>query len=249
MVPNLAPENFKNQTKLMAALSRYMKPYLDDPTHRERAGKSMLQSLTRHLEGEREVLPDIQFNTAQQLENEVVRCYIALASMQHSFGQCEYYFRRYPFNGLPVNHGDHLRNICEMYFDRIEQFRDRLKHLVNALKSHAEDDDSRYGEIIRNYKKFFKWECAQRNRTHHHNRFAYDAIDQLGLIDLLQIGERLRPTEMGKMLPQGSSIYRQEARKWANRVKEQTKALNTVVEFAAGLVLEKCSFLNAEEPA
>jgi hypothetical protein len=96
---------------------------------RERANKSILQTLTRHLGLPAEDLPDIKVAPEKEALGKVFSAYLALASLQHSLTQTEYYFRRFPFSNLPVSRSDHLRNICEMYFDRIEQFRQRLKAL------------------------------------------------------------------------------------------------------------------------
>lgn len=127
-----------------------------------------------------------------------------------------------------------------MYFDRVEQFRGRLKMLVNSLKNLTGTSDARYGRLIKTYEKHFKWECKQRNLTHHHRRYEYDAIDQLGLIDLLRL------SDMAPVLPDPAYIYRQESRKWVKRVKAHHDVLLEVVDYAASLVLEKCLFLNAK---
>ena len=201
-------EKHKHQMRLMDAISAHVKPFLDDEVRKDRANRSILQTLTRHLGPSDEALPEIRSSKREEQENNVVTAYLALASLCGSFGQCEYYFRRYPFKDLPVSHSDHLRNVCEMYFDRVEQFRGRLKMLVNSLKNLTGTSDARYGTLIKTYEKHFKWECKQRNLIHHHRRFEYDAIDQLGLIDLLRL------SDMAPVLPDPAYIYRQESRNW-----------------------------------
>jgi hypothetical protein len=233
-------EKHKHQLLIMEAISTYVKPFLDDERRKDRANRSILQTLTRHLGPTDEALPEILSSEREAKESAVVSAYLALASLCGSLSQCEYYFRRYPFKDLPVSHADHLRNVCEMYFDRIEQFRARLKILVNSLKNLTEMGDERYGKLIKTYEKHFKWECRQRNLTHHHRRFEYDAIDQLGLIDLLRL------SEMAPVLPEPALIYRQESRKWVKRVRAHHDVLLEVVDYAASLVLEKCLFLNAK---
>ena len=233
-------EKHKHQMLLMNAISAHVKPFWEDEKRKDRANKSILQTLTRHLGRTDEALPEIISSKREEKENAIVSAYFALASLCGSLKQCEYYFRRYPFKDLPVSHSDHLRNVCEMYFDRIEQFRGRLKILVNSLKNLTDMSDVRYGELIRTYEKHFKWECRQRNLTHHHRRFEYDAIDQLGLIDLLRL------SDMAPVLPDPAYIYRQESRKWVKRVRAHHDVLVEVVEYAASLVLEKCLFLKTK---
>ena len=47
--------------------------------------------------------------------------------------QCEFYFRRYPFRGMPVSKADHIRNICEMYFAQFYVMRSRIKTCLNLM--------------------------------------------------------------------------------------------------------------------
>jgi hypothetical protein len=231
---------YKHQLLLMDAISVHVAPFLEDEERKDRANKSILQTLTRHLGPNDEVLPEIVSSEREKKENAVVSAYLALASLGSSFSQCEYYFRRYPFRDLPISHSDHLRNVCEMYFDRVEQFRGRIKILVNSLKDLTEASDERYGALIRSYEKHFRWECRQRNLTHHHRRFEYDAIDQHGLIDLL------RQSDMAPILPKPAKIYRQESQKWVKRVRAHHEVLLQVIDYAASLVLEKCQFLKGK---
>ena len=159
--------------------------------------------------------------------------FLALQSVLDSLKQCEYYFRRYPFSDLPVSRTEHLRNICEMYFDRIYQFKERLKITINLLKDLRQiESDEKYGTLIKAFEKALAWELRQRNATHHTRRFEYDAISQLGLIDLLQ------RSEMAKVLPKSSGIYRQEANKWVKRVRSRVHPLESVIELTGQYVLE-----------
>lgn len=229
---NPEQETHLNRTKLMRHISDHMTPMLGNKQRRERANKSLLQTLTRHLGLPAEELPEIKLDPKEEALGKVFSAYLALASLQPSLAQTEYYFRRFPFSELTISRADHLRNICEMYFDRIEQFRQRLKALVTALKGYSDKPDKRYGDLVKQFSVYFKWEQTQRNQTHHHRRFEYDAIDQLGLIELL----RYAPEP--SFLPSAQTIYRQEANKWVKRVRSHSKILEQVVEVAAGLVLE-----------
>jgi hypothetical protein len=224
--------DFPNQERLLKHISDQITLLANDDSRWALIRQGIGQTLARHTGIPVEPLPEMPLPSQQAPIFEVFSLYMALASLQHSLTEVEYYFRRYPFRGLPVGHSDHLRNICEMYFDRIEQFRQRLKLLTIALAKFTGKSDRRYGNLIKLYSKHFKWENKQRNLTHHNQRFDYDVISQLGLIELLT-----RSPEM-KLLPNAGSIYRQEARKWVSRVRAHSLQLAQVVEVAAELVLE-----------
>lgn len=209
---------------------------MEDPRRVEAANKSIMKTLLRHIGSD---MPGGDFSglpaPTQQEEKEiaVLRSFLALQSILDSFQQCEFYFRRYPFSDFPVSRTEHLRNICEMYFDRIYQFKERLKITLNMLKDLRQvKSDERYGSLIKAFEKALAWELRQRNATHHTRRFEYDAIDQLGLIDLLQ------HSEMAKVLPKQSGIYRQEANRWVKRVRSRVPPLESVIELTGQYVLE-----------
>jgi hypothetical protein len=86
--------------------------------------------------------------------------------------------------------------------------------------------------LVKKFSGGFKWEQKQRNPTHHHRRFEYDAIDQLGLIELLRYDPENR------FLPSTKTIYQKEANNWVRRVRSHGKVLEQMVEVVAGFVLE-----------
>ena len=209
---------------------------MEDPRRVEAANKSIIKTLLRHIDPD---MPGGDFSglpaqtPQEEKETAVLGSFLALQSILESLKQCEYYFRRYPFSDLPVSRTEHLRNICEMYFDRIYQFKERLKITVNLLKDLRQvKNDERYGSLIKAFEKALAWELRHRNATHHTRRFEDDAIDQMGLIDLLQ------HSEMAKVLPKQSGIYRKEANKWVKRVRSRVPPLESVIDLTGKYVLE-----------
>lgn len=222
--------------RILNILSTRISRVIADDKRAEEANKSIIKSLLRHIEPD---LPGGDFShlpeqgKIEQQEDAVLASFIALYSILESMRQCEFYFRRYPFRNLPVSRTDHLRNICEMYFDRIYQFKERLKITLNMVKKlKGVEKDERFGSLIRAFEKALDWELRQRNATHHTKRFEYDAIDQLGLIDILQ------QSEMAKVLPKQSLIYRKEANKWVTRVRSRVTTLESVLDLTGKYVLE-----------
>lgn len=227
---------------MIDAISSYLQPLMEDVDRKARVGKGVMSTLLRD-DGpnfEHEDLQPIPFSPIEEEQYNLVMSYLALESLLRSCEQCEFYFRRYPFSLLPVSRKDHLQNSCEMYFDRIAQFRDRLKLTFNRLKKVTGTDDEQYGAIIRAYSKHFDWELRQRNSAHHNQRFEYDRIDQLGLIDLLQY------SELREWLPDTRAIYRSEAKKWAKRVRAECKNLEIVLDLVAEMILQRAAFLPAK---
>ncbi len=224
---------------MIDAISSYLQPLIEDAGRQQRVGKGVLATLLREVNSQptNMELPTIPFSPIEEAQYNLVMSYLELESLLRACEQCEFYFRRYPFAGLPVSQKDHLQNSCEMFFDRIAQFKDRLKLIFNRLKTIKGADDDRYGAIIRVFSKHYDWELRQRNSTHHKRRFEYDRIDQLGLIDLLQ------HSDIREWLPDTSSIYRAEARKWVKRVRSECKSLAEVLNTVAELILNDAPFL------
>ena len=235
----LTPESqgLKGSTeKILNILSSRISRVMADQERVAEANKNIVRTLLRHIDpdlppGDFSSLP--AFDPTMEREDAVLASYLALSSISESLKQCEFYFRRYPFRDLPVSRTDHLRNICEMYFNRVYQFKERLKITLNLLKDLCGvTHDERFGVLIRAFEKALDWELRQRNATHHTKRFEYDAIDQLGLIDILRL------SDMAEVLPSQDVIYRQEANKWVKRVRSRSEALGNVVAVAGSYVLE-----------
>ena len=200
---NRKPQDKTSREKVLDLFVARATRVMDDPKRVKAANQSIMKTLLRHID---QNLPAGDFtglptpSLLEEQENTVLASFLALQSILESLRQCEFYFRRYPFADLPVSRNEHLRNICEMYFDRIYQLKVRLKITLNLLKRlRGVEKDERFGSLIKAFERALDWELRQRNATHHTRRFEYDAIDQLGLIDLLQ------HSEMAEILPTTST--------------------------------------------
>jgi len=248
-VNKLVSEGRQNRDTLLDKITKDITGILDDPARIEYANRGIMRTLLRHLDLPDELVEQGQVpfppqTPAEDAKSTVIRHYMALLTVHEALGQTEFYFRRYPFFGLPVSKTEHLRNVCEMYFDRIAQFRDRVKNITKAIQRAAGQHDPRFGQLIKALDKAFDWELRQRNAAHHKKRFEYDATDQLGLIDLL----RSNP-ELAKVLPNSTTIYRSETRLWVQRVKRRAGELEQVLELVAGYILEMPMFGTESEAA
>lgn len=112
-------------------------------------------------------------------QHQVVMLYLGLAQTLHALQDCEFYFRRFPFKALPISRYTYATNVCEMYFGRFYEFKERMKKLLNAAKLVAEGKDLLVGPFIKAFENDFDSELRARNCIHHHGRFDDVAIDRL----------------------------------------------------------------------
>lgn len=222
-----------NQQKLLRISGEHMSRLLEAEGRRGRAGERINRVLFKDVFGDEPAIEGEEFSPQDQESYAVLQAYFGLALMVTCVEQCQYYFRRYPFRGLPISRTDHLRNCCEMYFDRIVQFRDRLKKVLNFCRSEGAIDASEVRRVLKIFDEAFDWEHRQRNQTHHHDRFDYLELNQLSLAEM--VGTKLPETVQWMIKPR--RLYRQAANEWVARIRTRVEGLNKVAEYAAELVL------------
>jgi hypothetical protein len=173
-------------------------------------------------------------------EHAVVMSYYALHSTITSLRDCEYYFRRYPFGGLPISKHEHLRYICEMYFGRFYEFRSRTKECFKAVNALAGPVTRlELGQFIKAFDKEFDAEIRERNKVHHHNRFEDIAIDNLMMTALAAVDA---PTGSA-WKRRNDAFYRRASREWAERVVKRSSKLEEYLNAIAEAILASCPFL------
>jgi hypothetical protein len=194
-----------------------------------------------------EAVGDFKLPEDLDLQHAVVVKYFALHSTLVSLRDCEYYFRRYPFGGLPVQRHDHLRYICEMYFGRFYEFKERSKECfkaINATLPAKKKLDP--GSLIKVFDKEFRQEIRERNGVHHHDRFEDITIDNLFLLTMMS--RNLKADKEWKRRTE--TAYRRSSKVWANRVVDQSKRVEVYLNIIAKTILLHCPFLaELAEPA
>jgi len=183
------------------------------------------------------------FSDAVERQHAVVFQYLCLQQTTTALRECEYYFRRFPFHGLPVTHSDHITNVCEMYFGRFYEFRERLKKFLNVLAVAAPTHRIDIGKFIKLFDKEFDGELRARNSVHHHERFGDQAIDRVFLAHIVSTG---RSGDGWKAERQAA--YRKVTREWVARVRRRASMLDQFMEAAAQLTLSSCEFLSDPVP-
>lgn len=174
------------------------------------------------------------------LQHAVVTRYLELCDLAFSVKSCEYYFRRFPFNGLPVTRHEHLSNVCELYFSRIYQFKERLKYLVDAVDALAPKHGMQFGTFIKRFAKEFEQEIRERNQIHHFQKFADLDIERIYLTGM---HDMVFPDKGWK--EEQRVYYRKVASEWAQRVRSRGARLDVFVEAVAEALLLGCPFLAA----
>lgn len=225
--------------QLLSAVGRWLEWLEEYPGWKEWNRKKLTLTLHQEDWGERANLTPDEFVFSLEVykQHEVVFQFLGLYQTLLALKDCEYYFRRYPFNGLPVSHHDHLTNICEMYFGRFYEFRERLKKYLNAVNSALKNKSLDVGVLIKQFDKLFDNELRARNSVHHHRRFADAAIDRVYLATVLSKGS----SDDG-WLSERKAHYRAVTREWAERVQRRSEVVAEFLDAAAQVTLTSCDF-------
>jgi hypothetical protein len=227
--------------RILAAIANWTAGLEDYPGWKEWKRQHFVQTL--HFD--EPLLPvgdefENEFKFSEEIEREhaVVMGYFGLHETIRSLKECEFYFRRYPFRGLPVTRHSHITNVCEMYFGRFYEFKERLKNHFDALEVAVPGHGLDVGRFIRQFERTFSQELRARNGIHHRRRFEDLAIDRLLLTDSISIG---RPESGWR--EEHLAAYRRSTREWAQRVIERGKKMDEFLEAVAVATLNGCTFL------
>jgi len=188
--------------------------------------------------------PEREFKFSDEVGKQhlVIMHYLELEVSIDSLKECEFYFRRYPFRGLPVTRQRHIANVCEMYFGRFYEFRERLKKHFGAMKAVAPTDNLDVGGFLKTFDKVFDSELRERHQVHHHRRFEDIGLDLILLTEsaaVARLGEGWRKRHL--------AAYRKVASEWAQRVRRRGNKLDEFLEVVAAVTLSNCSFLSPTE--
>ena len=177
--------------------------------------------------------PDFTFPKEMEDQRILIVGYLTLTLTVDSLRECQYYLRRFPFRDLPVTRSSHVINVCEMYFSRCYQFKQRLKNYLNALDAQVPVTLS-VGPALKQFGKVFDRELKIRNQIHHHNQYSDITIDRF----------YLQNTAWAKDWLGRDCEYRQLTRFWIGEIRRTVGSLEKILEDIARLTLENCVFLS-----
>ena len=96
---------------------------------------------------------EFKFSDELQKQHDIIMQYLGLEEAIQSLKECQFYFRRYPFRGLPVSRHSHITNICEMYFSRFYELKERLKKYLNCVGSISSKKCPEIGLFLKYFQK------------------------------------------------------------------------------------------------
>jgi hypothetical protein len=182
---------------------------------------------------------DFEFGEPVNSQHAIIYSYMGLSLTLESLKDCEYYFRRYPFQGLPVTHDAHLGYICEMYFSRFYEFKERSKNTLNLVSAVYPDHKIKIGNFIKLYEKEFDQELRQRNSVNHRSRFETIEIDQIFMAEVMATGKK----HDNAWRQERRRHYRNVSAEWAQRVRDRSSKVDSFLNAIAAFLLEVCDFL------
>jgi len=173
-----------------------------------------------------------------EVQHSAIMSYLSMSVSLAAVSDCEYYFRRYPFKGLPVGRREHLRYTCENYFSRIYEFGERMKRCLNAVNSTLSIGKIDIKGILKSFDAEFKDELRARNRIHHHDSFDDVLFDKMFLTGVMaDVGNRdIWQREMRR-------TYRRFGSEWAQRVRKRANRVAIYRDAVGEAMLTNCSYL------
>ncbi|SNS30768.1 MULTISPECIES: hypothetical protein [unclassified Azospirillum] len=174
-------------------------------------------------------------------QHEIVMSYFYLEDSILDMKNVEFYFRRYPFRGLPISRYSHITNVCEMYFNKFYEFSERTKKHFEKIKKYNPETKANFGKFISRFKKEFECELKERNLTHHHRKFQDISIDRLFITDVLSDNEIDK--NMVRLL---DFRYREVRNEWVNRVRARSAKAELYLNSVADFTVKSCDFLRID---
>jgi hypothetical protein len=224
-----------NGNRVSEGIRAWMMRLNDEPGWREwsRSRTGRVMYFDDPLEDVEDLPREYVFRPPLDKQHTVIIQYLGLQQSANVLRQCEYYFRRYPFRGLLVTRHEHLTNICEMYFSRIFELKERIKKYLNALATIPAPDCMDIGKFIKQFEKEFDQEIRARNSVHHHERFEDVTLARLFLTETIIKGAELNE-------------YRRLSREWVHRVRRRSAKADQFLEAVAEVTLLRCDFLKTQ---
>lgn len=185
---------------------------------------------------------EFKFPPEIERQHAVVMGFLSLCQTVNALKEIEYYFRRFPFRGLPVSRNDHFINVCEMYFSRFYEFKERMKRYFDALEAVVAVNRPGVGDVIKQYTNEFDSELRARHDVHHRDRFS-DLVSH-NLYATFVASRSDNPVVRTNFERRHRSAYRKAAREWVTRVRQRSARMEAYVAAIAEFTLNVCPFLS-----
>jgi hypothetical protein len=188
---------------------------------------------------------EFKWGDNRDAEHDLISRFLQLHTSADVLSQSQYYFRRFPFRGVPVTRADHCRNMCEFYFVQFYVIRNRLKATMNSLKTACPNTTLDFGRVLKQFDKEFDVELRERNALTHNRPF-----DALGL-SLVTLTGLVAGSGTGSKVweRRHQSAYRTFEREWSQRAKRRGMAAANLIDAIARIILRDAQFLRGDPPA
>jgi len=180
------------------------------------------------------------FSGALEKQHALVMSFYELLMASTALAQCEFYFRRFPFRGLPVTRENHIKNMCELYFAHFYVIKNRVKTVFEKFKETYPGIRGEFGVFIKMYDREFYQELRARNEVHHHYSFDDLNIDRIMLTGMMSTTEQFRGKGWDR---EYLRAYRAVSKEWSDRVKRRSVVMEKYVDAIAKWILDNASFL------
>jgi hypothetical protein len=168
--------------------------------------------------------------------------FLYVQRVQQTIAQCEYYFRRFPFHGLPVTRDDHLRNMCEFYLSQFYIGEERIDQLIKkTLRRKFPSAVPAFSALLKAYKKQFDRELRARHNITHSAPFDDPSLDRIFLTHILS-EDHIDSNNVWKI--EHLLAYRKTSRKWCAEARRQSQFMSPFVDAMARTILENIDFLS-----
>jgi len=238
-------DEFPHMHQLFEAIAKWIGENLSTPAFQEFTLKKIGMILG---DEDTKVLPDFVLPHEIAREHAFVMAYLQLFIAQKTLSQCEYYFRRFPFYGLPVSRDEHLQNVCELYFSMFYIIKERIKDTLNRLKELCPDSRTQIthmiGEYVRLFEKTFANELHQRGRIHHNEGYGDMGLTRIFLTEVLSDSgkdELLRNAFKSRH----ASAYKKASKEWTLRARDRARVMRGFLDIVAGWILTNVAFLKS----
>jgi hypothetical protein len=191
-------------------------------------------------------LDDFVFPPEIEKEHAVIGAFVGLCQAQKTLSQCEYYFRRFPFDGVSVSRGEHFQNICEFYFSSFYIIRSRIKLTLNNLKVTCPNSKLNVKKFLQAFDKEFHHEIRARHQVHHYASFADREINRISLTGVLSEFENIQSKFWGG---QHVVAYRKFSKEWSLIARRRAGTMQLFVEAVACGLLTEAEFLRFPDGA
>lgn len=181
---------------------------------------------------------EFKFNPEWDRQHRIVSAYYELRSVQQDIRESAYYFRRFPFRGLPVTRASHLRMCCELYFGRLFKLRERYTVFLKLMHRKGGAKWLEVDPLVEQLVRQFHHEIEARKRAEHEAAFVDLDLAALTVAGLLETGDDTRGWDTAATI-----TYRRACKLWVSRVEDSAEKADIYVGAAAAILLRSAKFL------